>query len=192
MTGATFANQPIPAELGNRLRRLYGLPVAPATLGELVRLCHVAPRPESLYTTSGSRHAVRIGETERHTHCVLDALMLPFLTGSRVEAESVSPDGDRVQIRMSRGGIEVHPAAAVMSFGVGDGESDSVLEALCPFVNAFPSQEAYERWAAATPGAVTMALPLVEAIAFAEALAGCGPESCCEADESFACKEGRV
>ena len=192
MTGATFETRLIPAELGNRLRRLYGLPRAPGTLGELVTLCHAAPRPESLYSTAGSRHRVRIGETERQTHCVLDALMLPFLTGSQVDTESMSPDGDRVQIRMSRGGIEVHPAAAVMSFGVGDAESGSVLEALCPFVNAFPSQEAYERWAAATPGAATMALPLMEAIAFAEALAGCGPESCCEADEPFACKEGTV
>jgi hypothetical protein len=74
--------------------------------------------------------------------------------------------------------LQVTPEEAVFSFGVDesveppdeDGPSNAtVYSAVCPYVRAFPDENAYEEWAASAPAA-TVALPLSGATDVAEAL----------------------
>lgn len=45
--------------------------------------------------------------------------------------------------------------------------SKASLEAICPYINAFPTPAEYERWATITPAGVTMMLSLTDALALA-------------------------
>lgn len=162
-------------ELAERLRVIFGLERAPATLGDLAAAYgpggEVQVREEDLYSDGPSRHAVRLGGGERHTHCVMDALMVPAMTGEAVEVRSEGPLGDTVGLRLTPEGVETDSPDAVVSFGVARRDQGAVQQTACPYINVFPSPEAYERWAAATPEAITMALPLGAAAALARDLA---------------------
>lgn len=177
MTNADdFVRRPVPSQLGERLRTLFRLELAPATLGEVAALISTvgstAPSAEALCTSGESRHEVDVGGQTHRTHCVMDALILPALEGDVGTIRSESPlDRRVVEIRVTPDGAEADPPEAVVSFGVRREGSGTAQEIACPYINAFASMDEYVRWAAETPEAATMVLPLSEAVALARSFA---------------------
>lgn len=175
----------VPAELAERLRDVLGLERTPATLGDVTGTSPSGPplRPEELYTDGPTRHEVRVNGHTGYTHCVLDALLAASLTAETAEVRSTSPLGDLVTAQVGPSGAQAVPASTVVSYGVaraGHGREQPA----CPYINAFPSREAYQRWAAATPHALTISLALHDAVTFTRAMArrnpACTPaDSCC-------------
>ena len=166
-----WVSVPIPREVGERLRMIFELGGAPATLGDLSGALGpllATLSQEQLCAAKASAHEVRTGERTLYMNCVMDALILPFLTGEPAEIRSKSPLTKAiVTARIAPPAIDFTPAEAVISFGVSRKTSGATLEAVCPYINAFPTPSEYARWTAATPASVTMMLSLTDALAMA-------------------------
>jgi alkylmercury lyase len=117
----------------------------------------------------------------QHYACFYDAVVLAALTDSHVEIRTESPDGTVIEAEATPdGAITVTPSTTVVSFGIDPAAAESVDErdpthadayaAICPYVRAFPTRDAYADWAG-TVHAPTIALPLADATALAHALA---------------------
>lgn len=179
----------LPAELGERFVAI-GYDRVPRTFGEwieatseLLEATDVPTGFDAMCTDERTRHRATFGGETRHVHCVLDALLVPFVIddGEPVEVRSRTPgSGDPIDIQVSRTAVSFSPETAVISFGIasefdgslGDGvDPATAYELFCPFVNAFPSREHYERWAASTDEAVSVGLPMAAGYELARALA---------------------
>ncbi len=167
----SYASKPIARELGERLRIVFGLGSAPATLGDLSAALGpllATLNQEQLCAADASRHEVRTGTNTLYMNCVMDALIWPFLTGQPADIRSTSPlTGAFVTVRVASGTADFTPAEAVVSFGVSREISEAGLDAICPYINAFPTAAEYQQWAATTPAGVTMMLSLTDALALA-------------------------
>jgi hypothetical protein len=157
----------LPAEVGERFRELFGLDERPVTAADLVRgwdrrwPLEGPLTAEALYADAPTRHEARIGGDVRHTHCVLDALMLASLTGEPVEVVSRSPVSDRgVKIRLDAAGLrDVAPPSAVVSVGAASDLDGGIGDAVCGYINAFADADEYVAWRQQVPEAATAALP---------------------------------
>jgi alkylmercury lyase len=170
---------PLPAELSERLGVVLALDHPPASFGDLaaalrpVLTVEGGVAPERLCCAGPSRHEVRFDGNEEitHTHCVLDALILPLMADTTAHIRSIDPLGGVVSITAGPGQVSSDAIDAVISFGAASGDGHDVYEAVCPYINAFATRADYERWAAGTPEAITVALSLPDAAALAAELA---------------------
>jgi hypothetical protein len=176
LDGDGVLDDPVPDDLGRVLGRvLGGDPVA--TLGEWIDavrertgggaiavedLCHTDEETGYWGRMDGERYDFR---------CFYDAVP--------VDVHTEAPEGTVIEFHAtSDGELTAAPDGAVVSFGVDeavsppDGEPvpETVYAGVCPFVQAFADRAAYERWAADVPAA-TVAMPLADATAIADALA---------------------
>lgn len=183
----------IPAELGERLAIALDLDERPGTLGDwadamarIVEREDIDAGPEVLCTTEESPHRARFGGETQHYLCVQDAFIVPYLVDDvdTVEVTTESPvSGEVIEIGVTDDGLDVEPAAAVMSFGVeadvteptADAESPAIAYGkICPYGHAFRDREEYEEWAA-TVDAVTMVAPMADALHLARAIGRATP-----------------
>jgi hypothetical protein len=133
-------------------------------------LCHASEETDHWGTVDGEQY---------HFRCFYDAVILAALENRPVDIHTVSPDGTVIDARaVGSDELSVAPAEAVFSFGIatdayersgGDPTLQDGYAAICPYVRAFPDNEAYERWATEVPAA-TVAMPLAGATALAGAL----------------------
>lgn len=165
------ADTKLPPDLGQRLRTLLELETAPATLRALIAglaARSFVPSQDQLCATAASRHSLRTATRAVPMNCVMDALLLPLLNSQEADITSASPrSGSLVTARITPEAIEFEPPGAVISFGAARDPTLSGNDALCPYINAFPSAAEYQAWAAATPAAITVMLPLTQAYTLA-------------------------
>lgn len=180
MTDATDAidDEPLPPELGAKFEIAFGMDEAPDTFGEWIDALATGATEaglevelEALCVAEESGHVAAVGDERHHFHCVMDTFLLPaLLEEDRIEVTSTDPlDGETVAFTVTETGVEATPEGAVVSFGVhrdveppqGEAFDPEVAYArVCPYINAFPSRDAYERWNEETEEAVTVALPV--------------------------------
>lgn len=168
----------LPPDLAAKFGTAFGLATPPSTFQELVDAlasgvgeAGIDVDVEALCVTEDSAHvAVADGEAY-HFACVMDTFLLPaLLEVDRVAVTSESPVGEEaVEMTVTPDGVTASPPEAVVSFGVhrdvdppqGDAfDPEAAYARVCPYISAFPSRAAYERWAEATPEAVTIGLPI--------------------------------
>lgn len=175
---STFRDIEIPPRVAEQLQTAFGLPQSPTTLKEWVTITSAVADElgltvsmDTLCTTERSRHQATIDGDTHHFHCVLDALVVPFVieADEPIIIRSESPVSETiVGIRAGWDTLTVEPTDAVMSFGVAtdldvpdSDEFDLSLahERFCPYANAFPTEAEYDEWAAQTD-AITTAFPI--------------------------------
>ncbi|WP_135302340.1 organomercurial lyase [Haloarcula amylovorans] len=175
----------LPPDVAAGLGRLYGTD-PPRTGEEWVRQMRAArretvgrePTVEDLCTTEDGLHAF-VGREHRQEYvCVLDPLMVPFLTGDAGTVRSRTPERDAiVEIRIDEAGIDCSHPDAVVSLGVSehlDGDGDPTLERIyrqvCGYVHVFEDEAEYETWATEIDAATT-SVPAATGIAIGRELA---------------------
>lgn len=173
-------NRDLPPALAERFGTVLDLDDPPATLDEWAEAtadrldaAGVTVGVDELCTATESRHEARIGDERWQFHCVLDALVAPFVLDDAETAEIRSEcpaSGEIVEIDVGTDHVSVAPTSAVVSLGLAadveppEAVTETVTayghETFCPYINAFPDETAYEEWDAATPEAVTMPVPV--------------------------------
>jgi hypothetical protein len=171
------AGIPIPAALAMRLQEVYAWLAPPATLADVAHALRSAAEEgegltwRDLIAPAPTTHLVQTPAGSYHTHCALDALLLPQLTGTPVEVRSACPHcGEVVVVRAEGARYVASSPAAVLSFGLARAGLGPHQAILCPFIHLFPTHEHYAQWASATSDAVTMALPVAAAAVLGAAL----------------------
>jgi alkylmercury lyase-like protein len=183
----SYETIPLPEELGRRLRQGFLLETTPRTLGELAK-ADFDPSAEcsSAYLISDkpTRHQVRFEDVLLYTHCVVDTFVLPSLRKEAGEISSVDPVTEQeIRFRLTPHEIEATDetlSQAVVSIGASEGSVGSGHTSCCPFINLFARYSQYEQWVEQHPEALTVVLPLKDAVVFAQDwLADRLANSCC-------------
>lgn len=174
----------LPPHLGERLAAFYDRRQRLATAAEWVAVMERTLRRQVdeldpgtvMCTDPDGDHEVTVDGETRSYVCVLDPLAMPFLAGEPATVRSRTPlDEGEVTVAVQADGVDVTPADAVLSLGVGHGVADEepTLEAayaqLCAYTHAFASAGEYERWAA-TVDAATTSLSVRRGVGLARAL----------------------
>ncbi|WP_232686943.1 organomercurial lyase [Halobacterium zhouii] len=134
------------------------------------------PAAEQLCHTEDGPHRASTPDDEHRFVCVLDPMLLPYLTGDPVTIHSTPPEGEDVTLDVAADGAVEAPPGAVVSFGAipeapdGDVTPEHTYAAICPAIHVFPSLADYERWdaganAETTPLSVERATALVAQMA---------------------------
>ena len=184
----TYTGPALPRPLGTRLKTVLSLPEPPETFGEyveamatLVETAGFDPDLATLCRTDQSPHRATFDGTTRQYHCTLDAIVVPVVTAAvdHVEIETVDPlTGDAIVFSIDGSTVTATPAAAVLSFGVGDDPDASptgrpnpalAYRQTCPYTKAFGSRAAYDEWATDVDGH-TIVLSIEDGLALARAL----------------------
>ncbi|MFB6186089.1 MAG: organomercurial lyase, partial [Halobacteriaceae archaeon] len=137
---------------------------------EIDDLCHSGEK---------TGHWGQMGDETYHFLCFYDAIILSALADQPVDIRTESPNGTVITAHaMGTTEVSVSPDTAVFSFGIdetvepptdeGPSAAD-IYAAVCPYVRAFPDQEAYEIWAKDV-SATTVAMPLADATDIASSL----------------------
>lgn len=178
--------QPLPDDVRTAMGRFFGV-TSITTLEDWVAeirrqtgdsepirkedLCHADGRTTHWAELDGTRYDFR---------CFYDAVVLAELASRPVDIHTTSPNGTDIEARATGDGkLTATPSSAVVSFGIATDESfspdkptlEDAYAAICPSVNAFPTRDAYEQWAAQTPAA-TVGMPLSAGIDVATGLVG--------------------
>lgn len=178
-----YSDIPLPTALAEKLQAAQGLSRPPMTLGEYATApdCQFSVDPAGLCCDSSQscscehgQHEITIAGTTRNTHCVLDTMLLAIVEKADASTvRSISPlSGEVVTLEIGRQGIVADPPAAVITFGLLREGGATVYDTLCPYVNAFASEEDYRRLADATPQAVTVSMSVRQAWEFARDMLG--------------------
>lgn len=134
---------------------------------------------ELCLTSEQTEHWGIVDGDRYYFECFYDAVILAALSERPVDIHTVSPGGDSIEAQATGSSeLTVIPEDALFSFGIertvdppsGDGPTlEDGYASICPYVKAFPSLEAYERWAKRVPAA-TIAMSLGGATELAAAL----------------------
>lgn len=174
----------LPDDVARLITRFYSAE-AVETVGDFVSATRAdtgggAIATEDLCHVDGdSRHVASTPDETYHFRCFYDGVALSLLAEEPVTITTESPAGNSIEVRATPDAeVESTPEDAVVSFGIaanvepsGDGGPDpeDVYRAVCPYVKAFRTREAYEGWAAAVDAA-TFAMPLEAGMPVAMAL----------------------
>ena len=185
LVGRPVRDAPLPQAVGRNVGRLLGEEPVDTLAGFVVAirdatgggslavddLCHAATETPHRAAMDGEGYFFQ---------CFYDGVALAHLADESVEIRTESPAGEPVEMRASPDGtVDVTPPDAAVSFGVAaDGDAPRSADptpgeaygAICPYVKAFPSREAYDRWAESIDVA-TVGLPLAAGVPIAAALA---------------------
>ena len=174
----------LPEKLGSALGRFLGIESVD-TLGGWVAAVRYHIDGDSITidelcaTDEETDHWGIVEGEKYYFSCFYDAVILAALVENPVDIRTKSPNGTVIEARaVGTDELTVDPEEAVFSFGIdedvpppsADGPRlESGYAAICPYVKAFPNQEAYERWARSVH-AETVDMPLAGATELAAAL----------------------
>lgn len=166
----------LPAALGNRIATFFGVEQV-ETGADWINALETGMEPagedfglDDLCTTDESPHVLETATTEQAYQCVIDPLVVPFVTDEPGTIRSACPvEGEEIVVAIDADGVRARPETAFFSLGIAEGAVEragdpphspaSTYGAFCPYANAFASKDAYETWAAETD-AVTARVPL--------------------------------
>lgn len=173
----------LPAELQTTLGRFLGTDRV-ETIGEWARAIRrqvdgSIAVGDLCVAEEATPHRGRVSDETYHFACFYDAVILAALRDESVEIHTESPGGVEIELRATGDDLTVRPETAVFSFGIDaavdppSGEAPSLEDgyaAICPYVKAFPTADAYRAWSKAVD-APTVAMPLAGATELAAELA---------------------
>lgn len=107
-------------------------------------------------------HTIKIDDRILYNWCAWDSLFIPSLIGKSTQIESTCPvTKEKIQLTVSKEGIEVKPPSTVVSFvnpEAGVKFDDNVITSFCHKVYFFSSAEAASEWIAENPGTIIISV----------------------------------
>lgn len=103
------------------------------------------------FSTTPTRHRVRIGSVDAYAMCAIDALGIASMLDQDTLIESVDvTTGQPITVTNTRGRTTWKPAGAVVFIGAEAGGGPSA-DCCCDYLNFFTNQTAAEAWSTAHP-----------------------------------------
>lgn len=178
--------EPLPDDVRTAMKRFFGetsITTLEDWVAEIRRQTgdsEPIEREDLCHADGETTHWAELDGTRYDFRCFYDAVVLAELASQPVDIRTTSPSGTKIAARATGDGeLTATPSTAVVSFGIAFDESFTAAEptledayaAICPAVNAFPTRDAYEQWAAQTPAA-TVGMPLSAGTEVATGLVG--------------------